>query len=431
MFEDLLNESLPSIIAIGVAAIGVLINLFTFMGIKSRTAKREEARAIFNSLGQELASKDVKINISAAIKIRRFFDKSVLKYDRQIFGDSIKLISSLLRVLPTGVFQKTLADGLAYAKNLSFADLQKTNLQDIYLGLKRDSRKSMLQKTISNLSHHKIYINKVDFYLADLSHSLFEFVDGNAVFYCAILANAKFKNCNLDGASFVNANLTNAYFDPDCSLRDVSFAGANLTGAQFNNVILTGANFSGATNIPEGIELNEDGIYTSTKKCKTPNVARKKLVFFSMPSVMLPEDKQLTRTIESFFKSEGFDVDYYQRDKYTQFGQLNRVSERVQAASAMVVFGFKQSLVQQGIYRPNSSDTVEWKDKWLPTPWNAIEVGMGMMKKMPILIIKDEDIDTGVFDSVLTEHTMQTILSSEVPLSLCESKILHDFCKRI
>ena len=150
-----------------------------------------------------------------------------------------------------------------------------------------------------------------------------------------------------------------------------------------------------------------------------------------MPSVMLPEDKQLTRTIESFFKSEGFDVDYYQRDKYTQFGQLNRVSERVQAASAMVVFGFKQSLVQQGIYRPNSSDTVEWKDKWLPTPWNAIEVGMGMMKKMPILIIKDEGIDTGVFDSVLTEHTMQTILSSEVPLSLCESKILHDFCKRI
>ena len=36
----------------------------------------------------------------------------------------------LLRTLPTGVFQKTLGDGLAYAGDLSGADLQRTNLQD-------------------------------------------------------------------------------------------------------------------------------------------------------------------------------------------------------------------------------------------------------------------------------------------------------------
>mgnify|MGYP003300398159 FL=1 len=36
----------------------------------------------------------------------------------------------LMRTLPTGVFQKTLGDGLAYAGDLSGADLQRTNLQD-------------------------------------------------------------------------------------------------------------------------------------------------------------------------------------------------------------------------------------------------------------------------------------------------------------
>lgn len=33
--------------------------------------------------------------------------------------ESINVIASMLKVLPTGVFQKTLADGLAYAVNLS------------------------------------------------------------------------------------------------------------------------------------------------------------------------------------------------------------------------------------------------------------------------------------------------------------------------
>lgn len=52
-------------------------------------------------------------------------------------------------MVPTGVFQKTLADGLAYGHDLSKADLQKTNLQDAYIGSKEQVTTDMRERTFS------------------------------------------------------------------------------------------------------------------------------------------------------------------------------------------------------------------------------------------------------------------------------------------
>ena len=49
---------------------------------------------------------------------------------------------------------------------------------------------------------------------------------------------------------------------------------------------------------------------------------------------------------------------------------------------------------------------------WLPTPWNDIEVGMAVMKELPILLVKDNDIDIGVFDKIISEHMVKSISSS-------------------
>ena len=85
------------------------------------------------------------------------------------------------------------------------------------------------------------------------------------------------------------------------------------------------------------------------------------------------------------------------------FGQLNKVREKIMISAGMVVFGFKQTQIHQATYRPNTSDEKEWNEKWLSTPWNEIEVGMGLMKGLPILLVKDPSIDMGVFDNNLNE----------------------------
>jgi hypothetical protein len=48
---------------------------------------------------------------------------------------------------------------------------------------------------------------------------------------------------------------------------------------------------------------------------------------------------------------------------------------------------------------------------WLSTPWNELEVGMAVMVGLPILLIKDDDIEDGIFDDIISETFIYTLSS--------------------
>ena len=159
-----------------------------------------------------LSSDKMSEKIASAVLLRRFFDKNTE------FGlgntpfkkDSINVIAGLLRYESTSDFQKLLGDGLAYASSLEHADLQKTNLQNVFLSHK------------TNI----IDISGADFYGADLSKaSLTNTKAIGSVFYEARLNGSVFKNANLTNANFGSTDLTN-----------VNFKGAILDGVSFENL---------------------------------------------------------------------------------------------------------------------------------------------------------------------------------------------------
>src|SRR5262249_31383187 len=121
--------------------------------------------------------------------------------------------------------QKLLADGLSYAPSLAYADLQRCNLQNAYLGARGDR--------IVNLGG-------ADFFEADLSYASLRGARARqAVFYGA----------TLQGTVFDGADLTAADF------RD-----ADLKGVRFGSAILADARFEGAQNVPPEISAQlEDG----------------------------------------------------------------------------------------------------------------------------------------------------------------------------
>ena len=79
----------------------------------------------------------------------------------------------------------------------------------------------------------------------------------------------------------------------------------------------------------------------------------------------------------------------------------------------MIAFGFKQIEISDGKYRPGTKEVENWKNKWLSTPWNDIEVGIGLSVGMPILLVHDPSINEGVFDDGLSECFVGRILSTE------------------
>lgn len=423
-------ELLKSILTVLALVATPVLAILTHFGMKGSNAKRAEAVEAFNRIVMELSSYEMKRNLAAAIKIRRFFNHDIQKHSAYLKKESIKVISSLLRTLKTGVYQKTLADGLAYAQDLSLLDLQSTNLQNAYFGQKKEEKKKKVVRTkiglawqqfcqmfvnkwetivrlveipiekeddkINATTHDKIRIHQTDFFVADLSYALFEYVEGDACFSSAILCHTRFKVCDLRGAYFGKADLSNVYF---------------------MKVKLKGANFSGAINVPESIKakLDKDGKFTDDEPYTTPGVVQEpKQIFFSMPSVMTDIEKFVRNKVKEHLEERGFLVIPYTRDDYPHFGQIEKVAMRIKKASGMIVFGFKQTHIVEGCYRPNTDESTPWKDKWLPSPWNEIEVGMAAMRDIPILIIKDAGIDTGVFDDVLSEVSISTLMLSQL-----------------
>ncbi|MBE6226925.1 MAG: pentapeptide repeat-containing protein [Bacteroidales bacterium] len=350
--------------AVSAIAYGMMQHMYHLT--QKRRREEEEYLNSFNTIVANLTSTNSTIKLSAAILLRRYLRNTKKFADLKL--ETINVISSLSRVLPTSILQKTLVDGLASSKDLSNCDFAKTNLQDAYIGVKEGN----------------ITMNRTDLFLADLSYALLQNIVGhNIIFYRSVLLGAQIKDCDFTGGNFV---------------------GADLTNASFKNVILNGADFSDAYNIPKGIESKlVNGKYPDDKPVTAKHFSMGKSIFFSMPGKLEKGKEAITKEYKRILEGKGYDVIYYNRDLYPAYGQFNRVRESLNRSAGMVAFGLQQINIHSATYRPGTDEKEEWTDKWLSTPWSDIEVGMGLMKGIPILLVTDSEINSGVFDKGLTE----------------------------
>lgn len=359
--------------------LAVIRYCFEFFNWKSRNKWKEEYLNSFNRIVPELSSESRTARLSAAIMLRHFLGKDVHRRDKQLSKAAVNVISSQLRVLPTGVLQKTLADGLAFARNLKKFDLQKTNLQDALL----DDRNG------------RLVMKKTDLFLADLSYANLKGIKGKGiVLYEATLFSASVKNCNFKRADFRSTD---------------------LTGVSFKKCKFKNANFSGALNVPNEIKqgLDANGIFKKAGRLSATNKSNGKTVFFSMPGSMTKENELITKNYKELLVKNNYKVVYYTPDQYSSYGQFNQVLREIKKASAMIVFGFKQIHIKEADYREGTKDASKWDDRWLSTLWNEIEGGMGLMKGIPLLLVCDPDINNGIFDDDLSECFVLRISTDE------------------
>lgn len=369
--------------------------IIEYTGMKSNKRKREEANESFDRIVENLSSDNPAAQLSSAVLLRRFF---TLKIGRAnyLHKETVNVISSILRTLPTGVYQKTLADGLAYATDLTEADLQRTNLQNVYLGSKS----------------YRLKLYSTDLFMANLTYGLIDNVDATEIIlYNSLLYGTIIKNSNFSKANFV---------------------GADLTNARFRNVTLFEANFSRATNIPAEIEESlVNGIYPHDKPVTTNNAKGEKAVFFSMPGNMSKSDEVNVMAFRQHLIKLGYEVIYYNRDTYPRFGQLSQIKSAIEKCAAMIAFGTKQIFIKEGVSRPGMNDERAILNGWLSTPWNEIEVGMATMIGIPVLLVKDEDIYDGIFDDVLSESFIFTLPSTTDIKELDRNQVFTEWLSKI
>ncbi len=365
------------------AVIAGLLGIFRYFQYKTRRDKVLQVRDAFDAVVKSLSSDDEVERLAGAILLRRFFDR---KTEVGIAGvpywrEAVNVTAAILRGQVAGNFQKLLADGLAFAPSLERADLQKTNLQYAYLGVRKTSE-DPAGKVTTDLSY-------ADFYRADLS-------------------GASLKKANARGAVFYQARMHNAVLT-GADLRDAYFFEADLRGAKLDGALLTGANFQCARNIPSTLanKLDEKGLYQDAQPFQSPESTAEAApvrVFISKPGDLSYQQQQCVASIMARLESEGMVPQTLERADYPNFGALSEVQRLMGDCAGAVIFGFKELEINDAIWRVGTPDEKRVKEMALSTSWNQIEAGMAITLGLPILIISQRGVTSGIFDTASGEH---------------------------
>lgn len=366
-----------------------------------RSITRENRRQIgiaFRETVEAISSPNIEVRMASAILLRRFFDeKSEFGVGGAPFAkDTVNVIAAILKTLKTSDFQKTLADSLKFAPNrfLKNGDFQRANLAKAYLGEVGVAFEDadFYQANLSGASFKGANLKGAKFYEAKLS---------GTVFTKTCLASSNFASAICQNVSFRDADLSNANFE-GAILRNVDFTGANTSGAKFGNVC--GYDIIGCDEL---------------RDIQSKQLAQGKgQIFISRPGALDVRQQTLVDSVKDLIRNVGYTSIDLPRDEYDKSKVLANLSERMNDCRAVVVFGFRSLYVEKGEYRSNTEDSRVVKDEYFPTAWSHIEAGMGLMKRVPVLVLRDENVADGVFDEnvddpLLTRCAMEQCLTTK------------------
>lgn len=138
----------------------------------------------------------------------------------------------------------------------------------------------------------------------------------------------------------------------------------------------------------------------------------KRDIFVSRPSTRNSRQEQfLTRLDEIFDRRNLWPVSIGQTE-YPNKAPIRAVRDRMERCDGAMIVGLEQLRVVEGIEKPVAEDTMV-EDRQLPTPWNQIEAGMAFMLDLPIMILKEEGVEGGVFDTGPSDRSVHEVMLSD------------------
>ena len=376
-----------------------LVGLYKLMDyiIKKKQDARDVIKQEYDQTLLGVYSANLHEKIASAILLRRFLLSNTYAgrgRKKSYYEDTIDVIVSMLRIERCSPFQKTLADSLAWANDMSQQDLQFVNLQNTSI------------KPPKNVTHTTIDISSADLFMADLSYATLKNIKAHQTYFInTILNKCTFRDSDLSGAVFRNADLSEV---------------------RFLNTRLDGANFNGAINIPEKIllMLNAEGIYDGRERSEPEykDKCRRKKLFLSCSNVLSPRQSEFIDSLIKWLTDRGIDVDRLTRDSYRNSGQIGIIRHRIAQSDGVIIIGMKYVLIGNGVFRPGTCEKKELNNTWLSTPWNCIEAGLAGALGIPLLLLHDSDINSGIFDTSINDNNISHI-ELEIPNEVFKQKL--------
>ena len=151
----------------------VIVSIYQF-GV-SLAQRRQIKNERFIKCSNDIYLNNETAQIAAAIQLREFLK------DDNYRNSALNLIVSLLRILPTGNLQKTLADSISSLKQADGYDFQNVNMNNMLIKPQPYIKKQIQDKSWKR--YPKLSLKKVDFYESEVSNASINWVNADGVIF--------------------------------------------------------------------------------------------------------------------------------------------------------------------------------------------------------------------------------------------------------
>jgi hypothetical protein len=121
-------------------------------------------------------------------------------------------------------------------------------------------------------------------------------------------------------------------------------------------------------------------------------------IFVSKPTTQTSRQSEFTSKLEEILEARDFNIRSLGTSDFSNVAPLLKIQKIMDDCEGALILGLKQLNINKGILKQNTKSERKIINNDLPTPWNHIEAGIAFALKIPLLIIKEEGIEGGIFD---------------------------------
>lgn len=127
-------------------------------------------------------------------------------------------------------------------------------------------------------------------------------------------------------------------------------------------------------------------------------------VFLSRPTDLNREEIKTINRINKLLSDRGIKLRTIGTTDFPNEIPMVAIKKVMKQCKGAIVLGFPQIKVEKGIKKAGTKNEQQIEYINIPTPWNQIEATMAFMLDLPLLIIKDSEIEGGIFDIGVTNN---------------------------
>lgn len=355
-------------------------------------------RSRYNQCARDLYREDNHTaQLTSAILLRSYLKPR--RFGRIYVKDTLNLIVAILRSIPNGNFQKTLADSISFVSKADGQDFQYANMHKC--SIKPQSRIRYEITKNKNLLQKRISMRCADFFKADISLSgIYSINAENGIFYDCLLYDTTFHNCILREADFRDSDVHNLKFK-ECDLMGANFAGAR----QIETVKVYDED---NTCRPLLDFLDKSGRFVGPQKQQQylTNTSPIKIFVSKLGSMNTQQRSYHTHLINYLTETYNYQFEHIDPKDYRNSGQIESIVGMMSQCSGILILAFSYMRVTNGNMVGYSNDICNENHI---SPWIQIEAALAnALYKLPCLVVTEESVcHNGFFDDNVMKNAEQ------------------------